>query len=97
MTSAASGPTRSAEPSRIELPERPARLRDRDVAAWSEPIVIDIYPPPAPDRNPLCLEKRVHQGSSRHGPITSTRPSASPTSNASRSRRHSGVIDAWVG
>ena len=46
----------------IELPERPARLRHRDVAAWSEPVVIPTYPLPEPDRHPLFLEKRVYQG-----------------------------------
>ncbi len=48
----------------LRLPERPRHLRDRDVAAWSEPVVIDTYPTPAPDRNPLFLENRVYQGSS---------------------------------
>lgn len=48
----------------IRLPERPARLRDRAVAAWSAPVTIDTYPVPAPDRNPLFLENRVYQGSS---------------------------------
>ena len=50
--------------SRLRLPERPRHLRDREVAAWSEPVVIDTYPTPAPDRNPLFLENRVYQGSS---------------------------------
>jgi tetratricopeptide (TPR) repeat protein len=48
----------------IALPERPARLADRAVAAWVEPVVIPTYPVPSPDRNPLFLEKRVYQGSS---------------------------------
>ena len=48
----------------IELPARPARLRDRTVAIWSEPVTIETYPTPAPDRNPLFLEQRVYQGSS---------------------------------
>ncbi len=48
----------------LQLPPRPAHLRDRDVAAWSEPVIIDTYPVPAPDRNPLFLENRVYQGSS---------------------------------
>ena len=52
---------------RLQLPERPAHLRDAAVAAWSEPVVIDTYPTPAPDRNPLFLENRVYQGSS--GPV----------------------------
>lgn len=46
------------------LPQRPGRLRDRAVAAWAEPVVIATYPLPAPDPNPLFLEKRVYQGSS---------------------------------
>ncbi len=48
----------------LELPPRPAGLRDAPVAAWSEPVVIETYPLPGPDRNPLFLEKRVYQGSS---------------------------------
>lgn len=48
----------------IALPERPARLREHSVAAWSEPVIIDTYPTPDPDRDPLFLEKRVYQGSS---------------------------------
>jgi tetratricopeptide (TPR) repeat protein len=48
----------------IALPERPASLRDRAVAVWAEPVLIDTYPLPPPDRNPLFLERRVYQGSS---------------------------------
>jgi tetratricopeptide (TPR) repeat protein len=48
----------------IRLPDRPAHLRGLAAAAWSEPILIDTYPLPAPDRNPLFLERRVYQGSS---------------------------------
>ena len=48
----------------FRLPDRPADLRDRPVAAWSEPVVIPTYPELAPDRNPMFLEKRVYQGSS---------------------------------
>jgi tetratricopeptide (TPR) repeat protein len=48
----------------LELPERPAHLRDREVAAWAEPVVISTYPLPEADRNPLFLEHRVYQGSS---------------------------------
>ena len=48
----------------IRLPDRPADLRDRPVAAWSEPVVIPTYPELPPDRNPMFLEKRVYQGSS---------------------------------
>ncbi len=48
----------------LQLPQRPDALRDRAVAAWSEPVVIDTYPAPPPDRNPLFLQNRVYQGSS---------------------------------
>ena len=48
----------------LELPQRPAHLQDRAVAAWSEPVTIDTYRVPEPDRNPLFLENRVYQGSS---------------------------------
>ena len=48
----------------FRLPDRPADLRDRPVAAWSEPVVIPTYPELAPDKNPMFLEKRVYQGSS---------------------------------
>ncbi len=48
----------------LQLPERPADMRGRAVAVWSEPVVIDTYPTPEPDRNPLFLENRVYQGSS---------------------------------
>lgn len=34
------------------------------VRAWREPVSLPTYPVPAPDRNPLFLEKRVYQGSS---------------------------------
>ncbi len=34
------------------------------VAAWEEPVTIPTYFPPAPDLNPMFLEKRVYQGSS---------------------------------
>ncbi len=49
---------------KLQLPGRPAHLRDHEVAAWSEPVIIDTYPAPPPDRNPLFLENRVYQGSS---------------------------------
>ncbi len=48
----------------MDLPARPAHLRDLAVAAWSGPVVIDTYPVPPPDHNPLFLEQRVYQGSS---------------------------------
>ncbi len=48
----------------LQLPGRPAHLRERSVAAWAEPVIIDTYPLPEPDRNPLFLEHRVYQGSS---------------------------------
>ena len=53
-----------AAPIVMELPARPAGQRDLAVAAWSEPVVIDTYALPEPDRNPLFLERRVYQGSS---------------------------------
>ena len=34
------------------------------VRAWEESVVIPSYPVPAPDRNPMFLDKRVYQGSS---------------------------------
>ncbi|HWB84295.1 MAG TPA: DUF5107 domain-containing protein [Bryobacteraceae bacterium] len=34
------------------------------VRAWDETVIIPTYPAPAPDRNPMFLEKRVYQGSS---------------------------------
>ncbi len=34
------------------------------VRAWHEPVSIPTYPVPAPDRNPMFLDKRVYQGSS---------------------------------
>ena len=64
LDASAQRPASDAASPMIELPERPARLRDRAVAAWSEPVVIPTYPLPEPDRNPLFLEKRVYQGSS---------------------------------
>lgn len=34
------------------------------VRAWEQKVVIPTYPTPAPDLNPMFLEKRVYQGSS---------------------------------
>ena len=34
------------------------------VRAWEETVTIETYPAPAPDRNPMFLDKRVYQGSS---------------------------------
>ena len=34
------------------------------VQAWEDSVVIPTYPAPAPDRNPMFLDKRVYQGSS---------------------------------
>lgn len=48
----------------MELPPRPSELQDKEVAAWSEPVVIPTYPVAPPDRNPMFLERRVYQGSS---------------------------------
>ncbi len=53
-----------AEDSRLRLPEVPARLADRAVAAWEEPIVIDTYEPVEPEDFPAFLDTRVYQGSS---------------------------------
>jgi len=36
----------------------------RLVKAWEESVTIPTYSPPAPDLNPMFLEKRVYQGSS---------------------------------
>jgi tetratricopeptide (TPR) repeat protein len=33
------------------------------VRAWEETVTIPTYPAPAPDRNPMFLDKRVYQGS----------------------------------
>lgn len=35
----------------------------RDVHAWEQDVVIPTYPAPAPDKNPMFLDKRVYQGS----------------------------------
>src|SRR5579875_715333 len=34
------------------------------VAAWEQNISLPTYPVPAPDKNPMFLDKRVYQGSS---------------------------------
>ncbi len=34
------------------------------VRAWEETITFPTYTPPAPDLNPMFLEKRVNQGTS---------------------------------
>lgn len=49
---------------RLELPDRPAALAARAVAAWREPVVVDTYLPDPPDRYPAYLDRRVYQGSS---------------------------------
>ena len=41
-----------------------AVLSELSVRAWEEPVTIPTYPVPAPDRNPMFLDKRVYQGSS---------------------------------
>jgi tetratricopeptide (TPR) repeat protein len=51
-------------PSKIVLPDVPAELRDRRVAAWPEPLVIDSYLPTEPSAYPAFLDRRVYQGSS---------------------------------
>lgn len=45
------------------LPERPAGLSDRQVAAWRSPVVIPSYAPLAPEAFPAFLNERVYQGS----------------------------------
>jgi tetratricopeptide (TPR) repeat protein len=34
------------------------------VRLWQDPVAIPTYVPPAPDKNPMFIEKRVYQGSS---------------------------------
>ena len=41
-----------------------APLPTERVRAWEETVTIQTYPSPAPDRNPMFLDKRVYQGSS---------------------------------
>ena len=55
------------------------------VAAWAEPVLIDTYPLPDPDRNPLFLERRVYQGSSGR-----VYPNRSPTASPTCARRPAG-------
>lgn len=50
--------------SRLVLPGIPRDKRDRSVAAWREPLVIDTYLPGDADRFPAYLDSRVYQGSS---------------------------------
>jgi tetratricopeptide (TPR) repeat protein len=35
-----------------------------EVAAWEQDVTLPTYPVPAPDKNPMFLDKRVYQGSS---------------------------------
>src|SRR6202045_2822769 len=44
---------------RVKDPSPTERVR-----AWEETVTIQTYPAPAPDRNPMFLDKRVYQGSS---------------------------------
>lgn len=60
----ASAPGAGSSAARIVLPERPAALADRAVAAWEEPVEILTYEPAAPDRFPAYFDRRVYQGSS---------------------------------
>jgi hypothetical protein len=41
-----------------------AAVSGNPVKAWDEVVHIPTYPAPAPDKNPMFLEKRVYQGSS---------------------------------
>lgn len=50
--------------SRISLPPVPDDLAGAQVAAWSEPLIIDSYLPEQPDGYPAFLDSRVYQGSS---------------------------------
>ena len=48
----------------LYLDEGEEEGKGEDEEKEAEPVVIDTYPAPAPDRNPLFLENRVYQGSS---------------------------------
>ena len=50
--------------SRLTLPTVPPEQAEAGVAAWSEPIVVDTYPPGEADEYPAFLDARVYQGSS---------------------------------
>jgi len=39
-------------------------IQSNPVSAWEDTVVLPTYPPPAPDPNPMFLEKRANQGSS---------------------------------
>jgi hypothetical protein len=49
---------------RIVLPDAPAHM-NREVKAWRQAVPILTYQPERPDPNPMFLERRVYQGSSR--------------------------------
>ena len=55
------------EASRLTLPRVPAEQRERPVAAWREPVLIDTYEPAPPCPYPMYLDDRVYQGSSGFG------------------------------
>ncbi len=48
----------------LDLPDRPERLAETDVAAWAEPVTIPSYLPEPASRYPAYLDRRVYQGSS---------------------------------
>ncbi|MFV0430098.1 MAG: DUF5107 domain-containing protein [Arachnia sp.] len=50
--------------STIILPDPPAALAQRPVAAWNEPVLIDTYDVAPPSKYPAYLDRRVYQGSS---------------------------------
>jgi tetratricopeptide (TPR) repeat protein len=50
--------------SQVILPSVPTSLAGREVAAWSEDLVIDTYSPAPPSVYPAYLDRRVYQGSS---------------------------------
>ena len=56
--------TDQAQGPRLVLPDRPAALADRTVAAWREPVEMTTYEPAPPDRFPAYFDRRVYQGSS---------------------------------
>ena len=40
----------------------PSNVQSQPVSAWEETILLPTYPVPAPDPNPMFLDKRVNQG-----------------------------------
>jgi tetratricopeptide (TPR) repeat protein len=48
----------------LETVNKTVAKHNQAVQAWEEEVVIPTYPAPAPDPNPMFIEKRVYQGSS---------------------------------